>query len=204
MKYTNAIAMSGAVLLLAGCATASKVVVQEPVGPCHRVATQKASEGSLQVYSAWERTPLDVNLEEFWRNNDFGKNEFLYDSSHSGYTIFAQDGRVIKHVRNSQVTNREKPAQVQLPPANYTVEAEAEVSGGMTLTVMVPVVVEAGQVTRVHLEPRWTPSAEGLDPSRLVRLADGRVIGCRSDHLISQDTQLTAPLMGGDHLAGKP
>jgi len=189
MKYANAIAMSGIMVWVAGCASAPKVVVQEPVGPCQRVAAEGARDGSLQVYSARERAPLDLNAEVFFWNNDFGQNGFLYGAAHTGYTIFAQNGTVFEQVRNARNLNDGQPALVRLPPGRYSIEAEAEVSGGITIAVVVPLVIEAGQTTRVHLEPMRTPSGEAPDTSRLVRLADGRIIGCRAEHLLGQNLQ---------------
>jgi hypothetical protein len=61
------------------------------------------------------------------------------------------------------------------------VEAEAEEPGGMLMTVVIPVVVEAGQTTAVHLEANRDMSKEVQDPSQVVRLGDGRIIGCRAE-----------------------
>jgi hypothetical protein len=186
MKYANAVALSSVLVCLVGCASAPKVVVQQPVGPCHRVAAKGAGDGSLQVYSARERSLIDVNTEEFFWDNTLDKNDYLYGSAHTDYTILGQDGTVFQHVRNARGRNYETPTLVRLPPGSYTVEAEAEDSGAITMTVVIPLVVEAGQTTVVHLEPNREPSGETLDPSRLVRLADGRIIGCNAQHLLSQ------------------
>jgi hypothetical protein len=81
---------------------------------------------------------------------------------------------------------------MRLHPGSYTVEAEAEESGGRTITVLVPVVVKAGQTTTVHLEPEWRPSGELPDPSHPVMLFDGRIIGCRAENQPGQHFQSTA------------
>ena len=193
MKYSNAIAMSSIMVWVVGCASAHKVVVQDTVGPCHRVAASGASEGSLLVYSARERAPLSIQTETFFWNADFGKNEFLYETAHSDYRIFDRDGTVVEQVRNGQDRSGKMPAQVRLAPGRYTLEAEAERGGGTTMTVMIPLVVEAGQITTVHLEPTPETSGETTDPSRVVMLADGRIIGCRAEQLLSQYIPGAAP-----------
>ncbi len=204
MTYPNAIAISTVLVWLAGCTSVPRVVVQEPVGPCHRVVAEGANDGSLQVYSARRRIPTDTNLEQFFWNYDFGKNDFLYGSAHTDYTIFVGDTTVFEHVRNSRNLNDEQPALVRLPAGSYTVQAEAEAYGGITRTVVVSLVVEAGQMTTIHLEPKWFPSRESLDPSRVVRLADGRVIGCRAQHLLGQSSQPAAASRATDHWARVP
>ena len=193
MKYANAIAMSGIMVWMVGCASAHKVVVQDTVGPCHRVAAGGASEGSLLVYSARERAPLSINAEVFFWNADFGKNEFLHGTARSDYTIYGRDGTVVEKVRNGRDASGKMPAQVRLAPGHYTIEAEAERSGGSTITVVIPLVVEAGQITTVHLEPTPETSGETTDPNRVVMLADGRIIGCRAEQLLSQYIPGAAP-----------
>ena len=193
MKYANAIAMSSIMVWVAGCASAQKVVVRDTVGPCHRVASGGASQGTLLVYSARERAPLDINTEVFFWNADFGKNEFLYGTARSDYTIFGGDGMVVKQVRNGRDVSGKMPAPVKLAPGRYTIEAEAEEDGGMTMTVLIPLVVEAGQITTVHLEPTSETSGEATDPSHAVMLADGRIIGCRAEQLVSQHIPAAAP-----------
>jgi len=194
MKYANVIAMSSIVVWAAGCASAHKVVVQDTVGPCHRVAASDASEGSLLVYSAREKAPLSIQAETFFWNADFGKNEFLYGTALSDYTIYGQDGTVLEQVRNGRDASGSTPAEVQLAPGHYTIEAEAERGGGMTMTVVIPLVVEAGQITAVHLEPTPEIPAEATDPGRVVMLADGRIIGCRAEQLVSQHVSSAAPV----------
>jgi hypothetical protein len=204
MKYANAIAASTVLVWSAGCASAPKVVVQEPVGPCQRVVAEGAKDGSLQVYSARQTPPIEINTQEFFPNYDAEKGEYRYEAAHTDYAIFTEDGTRFKHVRNSRSPNDEKPALVRLPPGSYTIQAEAEESGGITMTVVVPLVVEAGQITTVHLEPTWNRIGEPMDPTRVVQLADGRIIGCRAHHLLSRSSQPTAAPGATDHWAVVP
>jgi hypothetical protein len=188
MKYLNSIAAAGILIGLTGCASASKVVVLDRLGPCHTMEAATVSDGSLQVYSA--RTPAfsDLNAETYFWNNDYGKNEFVYGAGHTDYAIYQSDGKLFKRVRNSRGLNDDVPASVSLPTGSYAIQAEAEQYPGMTMTVVIPVAIQSGQITTVHLEPKWAPAGEEMDPTRLVRLADGRVLGCRVQSLVAQTT----------------
>ena len=78
MRYTGSIAASVAVLCLVGCASPAKLASSEPVrpAPTERAGTPDGSR--LQASSGKVRAPVDVNMEEFLWNNDFGRNEFLH------------------------------------------------------------------------------------------------------------------------------
>lgn len=192
MKYATAIAMSAAALLAGGCASTSKVVLNEPVGPCNAVSIQGAGSGYVQVYSARERAPIDLNLETFFYNNDFGRNDFLYAPAHTDYVVFDSEGQVFEQVSNARNPYDGTPAVVQLPAGRYTVQAEAEEPGGMTATMVIPVVVLSGQTTAVHLEPAWKRPGELERPGTVVALADRRIIGCRGEEMIGQQTKSDA------------
>src|SRR5664279_3321755 len=92
MKYVIAVALAGTTVWLAGCASAPRVVVAEPVGPAPTVAAKVTGDGSLAIYSARTLASVDVNAAEWRYNNDFGKNEFLYEPAHTDYTIYTQNG----------------------------------------------------------------------------------------------------------------
>ena len=70
MKYVKAFAMSSIVVWLAGCASAPNGRVVERTG--RSVAVQTAAR---------VRAPIDPNKEEFLWDNDFGRNDFLYESA---------------------------------------------------------------------------------------------------------------------------
>ncbi len=197
MKYVNAIAIGTVLAWSVGCASTPKVVVQEPVGPCHRVAAMGAKDGSLQVYSAREKAPVEPIADDFSWNNH-------YLPAHTDYTIFAKDGTRLREVRNSRSLNDEQPTLVRLPAGSYTIRAEAEEPDGISMTIVVPLVVEGGQITAVHLEPDGTGAGESMDPSHLVRLADGRVIGCRAENLLSQSAQPAAASGATQHWTHVP
>ena len=180
LKCSKSIAAAGALLWAVGCASAEKVTVLEPVGPALTGQAGTMADGQLQVYSARQRALVDLNREEFLWNNDFGRNDFLYEPARTGYTIFSQDGKVLKQVRNGRGSNDEKPTLVTLGPGSYKIEAEAERNDGVPLMVDVPVVIKAKQTTVVHLEADWKPSPKPADKHAFVQACDGRFIGWRA------------------------
>jgi hypothetical protein len=189
MKYLRNLATAGALVCIVGCASAPRVAVQEPVGPSQRIAAGTATRGSLVVYSARRPANVNLNAEAFLWNNDSGRNEFMYEPAHTAFVIYDSDGGVFQRVRNAGRTNVEDPTVVSLPTGAYTVEAEAEVSATSTVTVAIPVVVEPGQTTTVHLEPSWQRPAGSRESGDVVRLYDGRVIGSRAQPLVGLNTR---------------
>jgi hypothetical protein len=179
MKYSNMFAVVGASVLLVGCASAPRVVVDEPLGPGPAGGAQGTGEGSMVIYSA--RAPAYVNFNEVeWRwNNDFGKNAFLYEPAHSDYTVYTQSGEVVKRVRNARDANDETPTVVTLPAGSYKVEAEAVNCDANRVKVLMPVVIKAGQTTMAHLEGGWNPAGQYKE-TEVARLPCGRVIGWRA------------------------
>jgi hypothetical protein len=179
MKYLNAVALAGAVVWLAGCASAPRVVVVEPVGPAPTGSAQGQGDGSLVIYSARTTADVDVNMAEWRYNNDFGKNDFLYEPAHTDYTIYAQNGEVLQRVRNARSTNDETPTVVALPSGAYKVEARALNCDSIPVTVLMTVVIKPGQTTMAHLEGGWNPLSQdnGIE---LARLPCGRAIGWRA------------------------
>ena len=125
MKYLSAVSLAGAMLWIAGCASVSNVVVVDSVGPGPAEGLHGTGEGALVIYSARASADVDINTAAWRWNNDFGKNEFLYEPAHSDYTIYAQNGEVFKRVRNARNANDDTPTVVALPAGSYKVEAEA-------------------------------------------------------------------------------
>jgi hypothetical protein len=177
-KYAGSIAIAAASLWLAGCASAPNVAVIEPVGPAPSEATSAQGDGSLVVLSARAPAHVDINAETWAWNNDFGKNEFMYQAAHSGYTVYDRNGQVVKRVSNARDPNDDTPSLVNLPQGSYRVEAEAINCDGRPVSVILPVVVKAGQTTMVHLEGDWNPA--GAKDAEFARLPCGRIIGWRA------------------------
>jgi len=170
-------------ICLVGCAAATQVAMLDEVGPRPTLVPQRSGDGYLQVYTARERAPIDVNAEEFFWNNDFGRNAFLHTAAHTSYSIYAPDGRLLERVRNTTGMNDANPTLVKLPLGVYRVEAKAEDYEDVTVTVMVPVRIEPGLTTRVHLDGQWnTPMATKGSGNRIVRLPNGDPVGWRLLH----------------------
>ena len=125
MKYVNSVALAGALVWLVGCATAPRAVVTEPVGPGPLAGSPGRGDGSLVIYSARAPADVDVNIAEWRYNNDFGRNDFVYEPAYTDYTIYAQNGEVFKRVSNARSMNDAVPTVVALPPGRYKVDAEA-------------------------------------------------------------------------------
>jgi hypothetical protein len=146
------------------------------VGPVPASAAESGSTGFLQVYSARERLPININGEEFAWNSDYGQNEFLYGAAHTGYSLFNRDGQLLMQVPNAKGMHDADPTLLKLAPGDYQVRAEAADFDGVVSAVLVPVCVQAGQTTLVHLDGKWdvgTPGQGGY----WVRLANGSVVG---------------------------
>ena len=101
MKYAHSIAAAGALLWLVGCSSAPKTTAQQSAGPALAGRPDAMAEGSLQAHSSRERVPVDLNVEEFVVNNDFGRNVVSYPTVLTDNTSRTQDGQVASHVRNS-------------------------------------------------------------------------------------------------------
>ncbi len=159
MNYFLAICL---IVLASGCAFDRHVVLQTAVGPAPLVPGSRSPEGGLTVYSA-----LDLGTP--------GEPDNVY--YHSGYKIYSLDGKMVKDVNNKVgPTYIEDPATVSLPPGRYNVVARAAAFG----TVSVPVVIEAGKTTSVHLDGSELTSGRQTSASDFVRLPDGLIIGWRA------------------------
>jgi hypothetical protein len=179
MNYASSIALAAAMVWLTGCASTSNVTVLAPIGPAPGERPSNHHDGFLRVYSAREPAVIDPDAEEFFWNNDFGRREFLHQAAHTDYTIYAQDGRALKHVRNARELNDPNPALVRLPPGQYKVQAQADDYDTVTFEAVVPVVIKPGQTTEAHLEPQWTP-ATPYNTSDVVCLPNGTIAGWRA------------------------
>ncbi len=177
MKYLSASVLGTAMIFLAGCATSSTLTVTNPVGPAPTEHANTAGACSLEVYSARVRAPIDPNKEEFLWNNDFGRNDFLYEPAHTDYTIYTQDGKVFQHVKNARNYEDSQPAVVNLPPGTYRIHTRARDFGW----VNVPVVIEPGKLTVVDVQREPNPVEESVDRGDAVVLGGERIIGWRAN-----------------------
>ncbi len=179
MKLAYSFVLTSTLIWAVGCTSTSHLTQLAPVGPAPTEAPQKQGRGDLEIYSARVRAPVDLNREEFFWNNDFGKNDFLYEPSHTSYTLYTADGAFLRKVRNANDMNDANPTLVDLPPGEYRIQAEAEQYGGGTFTVTIPVFVEPGLTTVVHLDASWQPP-RGVDAKLAVKLPNGNYVGWRA------------------------
>ena len=103
--------------------------------------------------------------------------EFPYDQR-TDYYIYDSGGKETQHVADNNKGHFEAvPRRIQLPPGNYSVKALAAVGLGEWITV--PVVIEPGRTTEVHLNGAWRPPAD--TPKRdLVQSPGGFPMGWRA------------------------
>ncbi|NQU11903.1 hypothetical protein HQ590_14000 [bacterium] len=132
-------------LAMIACAIAREPMVLDPVGPPPLRSPGVEAEGYLRVYSA---TQLHYDGIPYY--------------PHSDYTVLAEDGTLLRPVRNASDLTDERPARVRLPVGSYLVRAAARSYG----PVIVPVVIETGQTTTVYLEPSRTPGPVPSGPFR--------------------------------------
>lgn len=121
----------GLTCLIMGCSSAPVAVA--PVGPNPVGLNYEMSNGQLEVFSAL------IGRSE-------GNNPCWYQ--HAGYTVYSAQGLCVKHADNTVGHYEQRPRLVSLPLGKYFVRAGAK----DYLSVKVPVVIEAGRVTKVHLD----------------------------------------------------
>jgi hypothetical protein len=163
MKNHPVVWLTVAILpLLASCASSRDSVVFGPVGPPPLTRDGLTPTGYLKVYSATE-------------NHNDGDTHYF---PHTSYSVYSEDGKIVKKVANAISIHDEDPALAEVPAGTYTVLAESEYYG----MVKVKVVIEQGKLTTVNLEYN-KPSQR--DPSKrnndFVRLPNGSIVGWRAE-----------------------
>jgi hypothetical protein len=165
MKKTHVTLAAVMVALLSGCSTPT--VLRDPVGPDPFVNKTADSEGTLQVFSATEE------------KNDVGF-ETAYPQR-TDYSIYSWNGKLIQRVRDNNKGHYDgTPRSVRLAPGIYNIRALAAV--GMGEWISLPVVIQAGCTTDVHLNGHWKPPADSPDTA-LVHSPAGFAIGWRATSL---------------------
>jgi hypothetical protein len=165
MKCFSICALGALLLTMTGCMSEHNRVVLDSVGPANVDDPSGSTVGFLTVYSAY-----DAGAHFYGRTYD--------GREYSDYSIFDENGQLARKVHNSTDTAFEAPATVSLPAGQYKVIARANGYGDVT----VPVTIERGQQTVLHLEGGETGSKlVEADPSKTVRLPDGEIVGYRSN-----------------------
>ena len=154
--------IAGMLPFMTSCASSRGPLVLGPVGPETSKHTETTSTGYLKVYSATED------------HNDGGMHYF----PHTSYSIYSEDGKIVKKVANAISIHDEDPALAEMPAGPYTVLAESEYYG----MVKVKVVIEPGKLTTVNLEYN-NPSQRDHSKSNndLVRLPNGSIVGWQAE-----------------------
>lgn len=162
VNKTQVLSAAVIVAMLSGCST--PIVLNVPVGPDPSVATIAGPNGVLQVFSEKEE------------ENDVGY-EFPYHQR-TDYYIYDSNGKKRERVNDNNIGHFEStPRGIRLPAGTYTVKALAAVGLGEWVTV--PVVIEAGRTTGVHLNGSWRPPAD-TPKSQLVQSPAGFPMGWRA------------------------
>jgi|ERR1700733_9465731 hypothetical protein len=131
MKYTKPLVIACNLALLTTGAFAQPTLLKA-VGPDTQTLRARDFVGTLEVFTATEARAD-------------GKDAYYYP--HTSYEVF-RDGKPFRHVDNGRTLEIETPSRVTLQKGNYTVVAQSEADG----TVKVPVKIETGRTTVVHLD----------------------------------------------------
>jgi hypothetical protein len=144
-------------------------VALAPVGPDPVASASQESGGRLQVFSSL------IGCSE-------GNNPSWYQ--HTGYYVYDLHGGLVKHVDNTVGHYEEAPRQVRLAAGKYLVKAQAN----DYFWVEVPVIIERGQTTRVHLDDRWQVSPD-VSKAEVVSLPNGNAVGWRAEAMSTAGTE---------------
>jgi hypothetical protein len=148
--------------LLAGCAITP--VALDPVGPApdntQQSAYVPAGLGWLRLYTATRTVP---------------EGDATYYYPHSGYKIYAESGKLLEFVPNHIDGMDESATLLKIPAGKYKVLARSEPYN----VVIVPVVIQAGKTTEVHLGAHWNAPLNA-PTNEIVYFPDGRPVGWKS------------------------
>jgi hypothetical protein len=155
------IIMVGAAFLpmVGGCAITPTPLAS--IGPEPTRTAWSGPEGYLQVFTATQTVDADFHA---------------YFNVHVGYEIDDASGKTIEYVANHQSDIDESVDRVSLQPGAYTVVARSTWCG----LVKIPVVIEQGRSTAVHLDGNnWWPASRPT-ANQLVFLPNGEAAGWKS------------------------
>ena len=154
MKKIMVLIGAGMMTCLLGCS--STPVAVAPVGPNPAFAGKPAGDGQLEVYSAM-------------RGHSEGNNPSWYQ--HTAYYLYDQNGKELRRVYNKVGHYEQRPQVIQLSPGKYLVKARAKDYAW----VNVPVEIDPGKLTEVHLDDAWRPA--DAPKNELVSLPAGNPVG---------------------------
>jgi hypothetical protein len=167
MRINTTFLLLGVIPLWVSCAPPP--IALAPVGPGPFAGgSSSIGTGDLQVFSGLVEENDDQNQE----GNGAGRVWY----QHTGYDIYDAQGELVERVDNTVGHYAISPRLVSLPPGNYTVRARAS----DWVRVKVPVIIERGRTTTVHLDEEWEPPA-GTPKTEVVSAPDGNPVGWRAD-----------------------
>ncbi len=159
MKMITVVLGAAVSCALAGCVSAPMTLA--PVGPNPAGRVSASEEGQLEVFS---------KLQLHHDGNEYDPNPAWYQ--HTDYVVYDMQGKRVRHVFNTVGHYEQAPSVTSLPPGEYRVVARAQ----GYLRVTVPVVIEAGRTTRVHLDAQWQ-APMGTRETELVEVPGGYPVG---------------------------
>ncbi|MDE3100134.1 MAG: hypothetical protein KGJ88_11735 [Verrucomicrobiota bacterium] len=143
-----------AVSILTGCSTAPMVSNRVGPAPVGRTGSNSAGEGWLVVRTA---------------TATYEVGDRTYYHPHTGYSIYAESGKLWKYVPNNTGETDETAALVRIPAGNYNVHADSDFG-----PVIVPVLIVADQTTEVNLDTSGEKHSRSNNDTAVVWLPSGR------------------------------
>jgi hypothetical protein len=163
MNGKNSVLVGATIIpLLAGCALTP--VALDPVGPApdntKQLAYVPTGSGWLRLYTA---------------TRTVSEGDATYYYPHSGYRIYTESGKLLEFVPNHIDSMDESATLLKIPAGNYKVLARSEPYN----LVIVPVVIQAGNTTEVHLGAHWKAPINA-PTNEIVYFPDGRPVGWKN------------------------
>jgi hypothetical protein len=163
----KSVSMLLGIVLVAGLIGCSSTPVDlARVGPNPTGGERMASEGQLQVFSSL----VEENDDQSQGSTDSSWHQ------HTDYSIYNSQGKRVERVDNTIGHYERTPRIVTLPAGRYVVKAQAK----DYFWVEVPVTIEAGRTTRVHLDEHWQPPVN-TPTNGLVSMPNGIPVGWRAE-----------------------
>jgi hypothetical protein len=146
---------------LTGCI--SNLATLPPVGPGATSRAVPGENGYLEVFSATEKSL------------PFASDDNTCFNLHSGYDIYDEFGKEVEFVPNHASNMDEWPDKATLAAGKYNIVVESDCCG----LLRVPVIIQKGKTTIVHLDSGWNQPANA-SPNQIVTLPNGEAVGWRS------------------------
>ncbi len=171
MRTTYLILVAAVTSMLPGCSTPTTTVLPA-VGPNPLGAVHAGPNGDLQVFAAPEGES-DINTMQEEQN--IGIPQYHHRTS---YSIYDSRGKLVETLTDDLGSDfKRSPRRISLPAGTYSVKALMAVGFGQWVTL--PVVIEAGRTTRVHLNGDWKPPGN-TPANEIVQASDGISVGWRA------------------------